>query len=1501
MLSRLILANVASAPQLGCLDAHPIFVLNLSPSGAKNYYNTHPPSKIKRVMNSIVAPTTVVAALRKSVCAIPLLTAICACAQSPPVFRGELIREIYTNVPGVTLASLTNHARFGNPDQVVSITSFETPTLWGENYGQRIWGYLVPPTTGSYVFYLAADDQAALSLSTDASPANLRRIAYESSFGGSRQWQNLNATMRSEPIQLEAGHYYFVEALHKEGNGADNFGVAWQLPDGQPPQNGSAPISGDFLARAPGDLAPIFRLDFFSGDDDETGTLFSRSYTQRMPLQAGRLLPGLRVVADSRRQKFYAAYPHYVLQIDGQTHAATVMSLENVTPRLSWPTSITYDTKRDRALLTSLGGEGFLYAFPSTNAVWSMLSTLGDLDIDCITYSPYHDALFGLDTSARVLHKFSPAGQHLDSMEVALQLPGYDWLNYDAQLVATGENLVLLVGPGSQFQPPSTREERMYLINPSSRQTTLTYRRLEPTNQPPSITLLSPEPGAEFEAGKPVTISAWATDQDGPIQWVEFFLDGNSIGKVNAPSNGNVSIVWSNTTPGVHILTVTVQDDQGAVAHTQPLSVVVKAVGLWPPAPGAQENAAAASDGTNFLVVWQDRRHGLTQNSDFDIYGALVASNGTLLTPGGIPIRRAPGRQEFPAVVFGGNRYLVIWEDHQDSGDDAVHGVFMSRSGEVLQQPALLRISEGRWLHSNAKLAWNGSRYLVTWIDWRNHSTTISDIYGARVSASGEILDPAGLIISKSPLWQTWPAVASMRGEFMVVWNDMESVRGARVSNEGVLRDSNGFFVAGLESEGIPAIVTSGTGFVVGYHDSRILQTDPQTMTSAISGKRLSASGEVLSTFNFDPPSPSQASHVCLAADGSTVQAAWARQSTVPGIYGAQLTPSNTVRGPVMLAPGSFWNSRPTIAFNGDRYLVAYTYEPQRSLNPLPGTGTEIYAVLMNRAGERISSSPLLISSAGKTAPTIQWASPGAITYGTPLGSQQLNATVNVPGTFVYTPAKGVYLDAGLHTLTAAFHPQDISLYTSATGTVQLTVLRAPLTIRANNLSRPQGQPNPPLTATYTGLVAGDSPSSLAQQPFLTTIATTNSPPGQYPIVASGASDPNYTIQHVNGTLTVLGISAGFAVRDLPNAPGGLSTVRIAVTPPPGTSAYAIQDTPPVGWIIREVSHGGIFDTNTGKVKFGPFYESGARTLSYEAYPPPGAQGVYVFTGEASADGETTAITGESVWVIPGYHPAETPPPDWRMTLQEVTAYAAAWRKGTPWPRPPSPIPMSYVTKAAALWRGGEFYTIRPSITNAPEFWVNTNVPGVIRLVEDGSSAARRSGDSIFVQGRPVNLTLEVTPSKASLAYAVEEKVPTGWAAIEISQGGAFVSETGAIRWGPFLDNTPRLFTYTLVPDRPHANDRALDGRLSVDGQDIAVQGLSTLIAGCALGWERDANGGGWKLWLTGRPDTDYLVEQSAEGVSWNVWRQIRTPTDGKAQLPLPDGVSLRFYRAKSL
>ena len=85
-----------------------------------------------------------------------------------------------------------------------------------------------------------------------------------------------------------------------------------------------------------------------------------------------------------------------------------------------------------------------------------------------------------------------------------------------------------------------------------------------------------------------------------------------------------------------------------------------------------------------------------------------------------------------------------------------------------------------------------------------------------------------------------------------------------------------------------------------------------------------------------------------------------------------------------------------------------------------------------------------------------------------------------------------------------------------------LTVTKAPLTIMAKSFARVVGYPNPSLEVTYDGFKNGETEDVLTHKPTITTTATQESQPGTYDINDSDAEAQNYTINYVNGTLTVV-------------------------------------------------------------------------------------------------------------------------------------------------------------------------------------------------------------------------------------------------------------------------------------------------------------------------------------------------------------------------------------------
>jgi hypothetical protein len=153
--------------------------------------------------------------------------------------------------------------------------------------------------------------------------------------------------------------------------------------------------------------------------------------------------------------------------------------------------------------------------------------------------------------------------------------------------------------------------------------------------------------------------------------------------------------------------------------------------------------------------------------------------------------------------------------------------------------------------------------------------------------------------------------------------------------------------------------------------------------------------------------------------------------------------------------------------------------------------------------------------------PVLSW-TPVNIAYGAPLGSNQLNASANVPGAYVYTPTNGTVLNAGSNTLSVTFIPTDNMDYTTVTKTVTLLVANASLVVTASNASRLYGQANPAFTGSIIGLTNNDS---IALGPFVCAASNT-SPPGPYPITPTLTDTnnrvENYSVTTNFGTLTVI-------------------------------------------------------------------------------------------------------------------------------------------------------------------------------------------------------------------------------------------------------------------------------------------------------------------------------------------------------------------------------------------
>jgi hypothetical protein len=165
-----------------------------------------------------------------------------------------------------------------------------------------------------------------------------------------------------------------------------------------------------------------------------------------------------------------------------------------------------------------------------------------------------------------------------------------------------------------------------------------------------------------------------------------------------------------------------------------------------------QSCPTSASDGNDYFIIWSDDRSG----GYADIYGARVDASGSLLDADGIAISTATGEQSNPAVAFGNDVYLVVWEDERSGSSADIYGTVVSRTGGV-NQPGGIVISNAPNDQLRPQVAFDGTDFLVVWEDYRGGLH--SDIYGARVTASGVLIDPVGFSVSIEAWNQLQPHV----------------------------------------------------------------------------------------------------------------------------------------------------------------------------------------------------------------------------------------------------------------------------------------------------------------------------------------------------------------------------------------------------------------------------------------------------------------------------------------------------------------------------------------------------------------------------------------------------------------------------------------------------------------------------------------------------------------------------------------------------------------------
>jgi MYXO-CTERM domain-containing protein len=178
-------------------------------------------------------------------------------------------------------------------------------------------------------------------------------------------------------------------------------------------------------------------------------------------------------------------------------------------------------------------------------------------------------------------------------------------------------------------------------------------------------------------------------------------------------------------------------------------SLIANKLPIWGPGGlvnPASESLGVAWSGSSFLIA---RASGGPK-------AQLISSDGKQVgTP--FPITSASQSTKEPAVASDGTNFLVVWDDN-DRGSGGIRGVRISPTGQILDSSPLLLSSLKNVL--TLHLTWVGTEYIL---DFQNTVASPAATQLLRISSSGVPLDAKPVITSVFPQRQTRIAATSDR------------------------------------------------------------------------------------------------------------------------------------------------------------------------------------------------------------------------------------------------------------------------------------------------------------------------------------------------------------------------------------------------------------------------------------------------------------------------------------------------------------------------------------------------------------------------------------------------------------------------------------------------------------------------------------------------------------------------------------------------------------------
>ena len=281
-------------------------------------------------------------------------------------------------------------------------------------------------------------------------------------------------------------------------------------------------------------------------------------------------------------------------------------------------------------------------------------------------------------------------------------------------------------------------------------------------------------------------------------------------------------------------------------------------------------------------------------------------------------------------------------------------------------------------------------------------------------------------------------------------------------------------------------------------------------------------------------------------------------------------------------------------------------------------------------------------------------------------------------------------------------------------------------------------------------------------------------------------------------------------------------SASISVTPENSVKSYGVEEKIITGVMVHNINENGVFDQDLNIIKWGPFNDNTARTLTYDITGPNVA---FSPEGFASFNGTSIGLTGDSgfnIVCIPSSSQVATP------VFSPVSGTSV-----------PVAVTLTCSTPGAQI-----HYTSDGSIPDESSLLYS----GSIQLNEASSLRAKAfaagmiGSEPVSASYRAASLCAEeikreilldntcyplirmrVIPVQGTSSWAVEENIPAGVTPSRINNSGVWDASLRKIKWGPFLNGITRTLMYNL-----YGSDGAysITGYASINGKQENIAGL---------------------------------------------------------------------------